>query len=114
MLNDDPRQRTIFDITANNHGGNEHSDNARRSINASEIRNKVLDYIRQCGESGAICEQVEQALELSHQTASARCSELKAQKLVEVRGSRPTKSGRSAGVLIARRDVNFWKNEEDK
>lgn len=111
MLNDD-RQRSLWDITSNRHGGNEQSTEARRSIDASEIRKRVLDYIKSQGEQGAICDQIEQALELSHQTASARCSELKEQKLVDVRGTRKTRSGRNAGVLIARRDVNFWRPEE--
>lgn len=111
MLNDD-RQTSIFDICERNHKSDPHSTEARRSIDASEIRKKVLDYIKSCGEHGAICEQVEQALQMSHQTASARCSELKAQRLVEVRGSRNTKSGRKAGVLIARRNVSFWKRED--
>jgi predicted HTH transcriptional regulator len=113
MLNDD-RQRSLFDITSNRHGGNEQSTEARHSIDASEIRKRVLDYIKQVGDAGVTCDELEQILELSHQTASARCSELKEQKLVDVRGTRKTRSGRNAGVLIARRDVNFWRNEEEK
>lgn len=111
MLNDD-RQKSLWDICENNHLGNRQSTEARRSIDASEIRNRVLDYIRSQGESGAICEEVEKALQLSHQTASARCSELKKEKLVTERGVRKTQSGRNAGVLIARREKAFWKRED--
>jgi Mn-dependent DtxR family transcriptional regulator len=94
-------QLGLFDICRNRHRGNRHSESANASIAGAkeQIRSKILDYIREQGVDGATCEEIERALELSHQTASARCSELKKDGLVLIQGERKTKSGRSAAVL---------------
>ena len=58
-----------------------------------------------CG-GGATCWEVEQALKLSHQTASPRIWELKRLGLVVATGARrKTGSGRGAEVLVAPRVV---------
>lgn len=79
------------------------------ATDARAIRSQVLRFIVQQGVFGATCDEVEQALGLRHQTASARCRELVLQGLLEkytdprtgksVR--RPTRSGRAADVLYA-------------
>lgn len=97
------KQLSIFDICRNNHGGNKNSETANKAISGMKISiaNKILNYIRKQGGKGATCEEIEQQLGMSHQTVSARCSELKAKKLVVVTGRRETASGCLADVLGA-------------
>lgn len=92
------------DITAGRHGGNPESAEASASIDPDKarLRRLVVAYVRTCGEAGATCDEVEEALGLAHQTASARITEAKA--LGELRRTddrRPTRSGRNAAVLVA-------------
>ena len=96
-------QLSIFDVCRNNHGGNENSEAANNAIAGAKIslRNQILNYIRKQGGRGATCEEIEQALNMSHQTVSARCSELKARKLIISMGKRETSSGCRADILGA-------------
>ena len=96
-------QLNIFDVCRNNHGGNENSEAANRTISGAKIslRQQILNYIRRQGRHGATCEQIEEALNMSHQTVSARCSELKAKKQVVSIGKTKTKSGCTADILGA-------------
>jgi len=92
----------LFDICRNRHRGNPESEtaNIRISRAKSGIRERVLEYIRSEGIDGATCSEIEEALKLSHQTASARCAELKKLKLVAASGKhRATSSGSKAAVL---------------
>jgi predicted ArsR family transcriptional regulator len=84
------------DICENRHGGNEQSEAAHASIapRAGTIRARVRAYI--AAHPGATCEQVEIALGLKHQTASARLSELKRDGDIRVTGTRRISSGCSA------------------
>jgi len=62
------------------------------------IRHRVRAYI---GSTGATCDEVEQALKLSHQTCGPRIRELVQLGLVKDSGRRrPTRSGREAIVWI--------------
>lgn len=62
----------------------------------------VLEHIQGQGEHGATCYEVECALELAHQTASPRITELRQRNHVHRNGQkRPTHSGNSAYVLVA-------------
>jgi hypothetical protein len=65
----------------------------------------VLAYIESCGERGATCDEAELALGMSHQTASARISEMSRRFLTicDSGVTRPTRSGRAAIVYVARR-----------
>ena len=87
------------DICSNNHGGDECSVNAHTSIQSSKeaLRTMIYEYIK----TGPVtCEEIEMALGLKHQTASARVSELKALNMVRPSGiKRVTSSGRKAHVL---------------
>lgn len=105
------KQMDLFDICENNHGGNPESYAARSSLNSSEIRRRVLGFIQARGPQGATSDEIEQALGLSHQTASARCSELKAEGKVCVVGSRKTRSGSKASVLVATSGRSNWPSE---
>ena len=67
---------------------------------AGTMRTKVLDLVSQ---SPVTCDEIEAALGMTHQTASARLTELFQASRVVRTGKRPTRSGRSAWVY----DVPF-------
>ena len=93
------------DVCEVNHQGNLESVEAFESIKSdlSRLRAYVLDFIKSKGFHGATCDEIEVALNLSHQTASDRCSELKKKGIVApTYFKRLTRSGRSAAVLV------FW------
>jgi hypothetical protein len=100
------QQGDLFDgdPTANRHGGNPESAAAHVSIAGDKARilRNVIDYVTAQGRSGSTCDEIEVALTLSHQTASARCTEALARGLlVRSEFKRPTRSGRKAAVLVA-------------
>lgn len=99
------------DICRNYHKGHENSKAANRSIAVHKraMHEKIIAHITRM--NGATCEEIEIALELSHQTASARCSELKAQGQIFEDGKRPTKSGRNAAILRVNDGKKRDKNE---
>lgn len=93
----------MSDICSNNHGGADTSAEAYESIRAAvnKLGLAVLSLIEQ-SPSGVTCEDVETRLRLSHQTASARISELKAKGLIWDTGQRAkTRSGRLARIYKA-------------
>jgi len=103
------KQLDIFDYCAKNHGGNAESAAAFKSLSGAELRGKVMAYISSRGKEGATCDEIEQALGISHQSASARCTELKANGDVHTLTTRKTRSGRAAAVLVdARTNKKFW------
>lgn len=66
-----------------------------------DLRNMVLNHIRRSG--GATCDECEVALELAHQTCSARVTELRKLGLIVDSGQkRKTRSNRNAAVWEAR------------
>ncbi len=91
------------DITANFHQQNLFSVMANQSVSSSKeiIRAKIIAYIESQGLYGATSDEVELALGLTHQTASARLTEAKKQDRLVLNGTRKTRSGRNAGVLVA-------------
>lgn len=100
----DPLQYNLFDqdICRNRHGGNPFSDAAHESAKATKqqtIRD-IIDHLKRQGINGATCDEIEVALGLKHQTASARCSDLKNAKIVKENGRRKTRSGSTAAVLV--------------
>lgn len=73
---------------------------------AGIIRRRIESFVSEQSD-GVTCDEIEQALELSHQTASARCTELKQQGRIVTRVTdagkaltRPTRSGRAAKVFF--------------
>jgi hypothetical protein len=63
------------------------------------LRAIVLAFVRGRGTQGATCDEVEIALGMKHQTASARIRELAQAKLIrQASERRATSSGRSAAV----------------
>ncbi len=94
-------QLGLFDICRRKHGGNAQSEGANMSVSSSKHvqRSQILGEIQARG--GATCDELEQALALSHQTCSARCSELLKEGAVKRIGVRMTRSGRNAAILGA-------------
>lgn len=66
------------------------------------LESVVCRAVCAAGTTGMTCDEIEQATQLSHQTASARCRALTERGLLEDSGHRrATRSGRKAAVLIA-------------
>jgi hypothetical protein len=93
------------------------SKGASASIQAvlGPLQQRVLRYIDSCGAKGATCDETEEALDMRHQTASARIRELSLKDkilLIEV-GAKPdgtkryqtraTRSKRQARVYVTPR-----------
>lgn len=92
------------DVTASRHGGNRESAEASASIeqDKARLRRMVVQFVRDRGERGATCDEIELGLGMSHQTTSARVTEAKAIGLLSrTEERRPTRSGRNAAVLVA-------------
>ncbi len=84
--------------------GSETSLAAARSMeeSAPTLRDRVEEYVKRCGTSGATDDEIEEALGLRHQTASARRRELELLgRIVKGPAFRLTRSGRRAGVYLA-------------
>jgi hypothetical protein len=97
------------DPTANYHRGNLQSRGAHESIlhHKERILAAVVRTIHDAGTIGLTCDEIEMRLELSHQTASARCTEAKARDLIVHTGrTRATRSGRSAAVYVSKQNHN--------
>ena len=61
---------------------------------AGAMRTRILEWISDRGFPGATCDEVEVALSMKHQTASARISELSSSGMLADSGHRkPTRSG---------------------
>ena len=91
--------KPIDDITENYHGGDVFSvaANVRARPSKEVDRERIVDLLSHA-ENGLTCEEIETRLDLKHQTASARLTELKRDGEVVVVGSRKTVTGSSAGV----------------
>jgi len=87
------------DPTESYHKGNPESAAAWASMSVntlSGVRRLVLDTIRTL--NGATCDELEILTGLSHQTISARCTELSQMEYITKYGKRPTRSGRMAAI----------------
>lgn len=92
--------------------GSQTSQEAAESMrpHAPTIRHRVFRYILEQGELGATDSQIETALALRHQTASARRRELELMGAVyRSKMCRRTGSGRMAGVYVGIPGVNIDK-----
>jgi len=84
------------DICSNYHGGNSESNGANPPQKRKLLdRRRILEALNI---APAICEEVEDFLGMSHQTCSARFSELKRDGLIFKIGTRKTRSGKAAGI----------------
>ncbi len=94
-------QRELFQPAFSNETTSKEA--AKSMIDAApSLRDKVFLFIKTNTEYGATCEEVETALNLSHQCASARITELhqKVGSIIDSGLRRKTKSGREAIVWI--------------
>lgn len=89
---------TERDICERKHGGNQQSTAAHDRIkgNKWKDRQRILAHLG----NGKTCEEIEDELQLKHQTASARISELKRDGNIRQIGTRKTKSGCLAAVWV--------------
>lgn len=90
----------LFDICANRHRGNEQSIAANKAAKKSTERQQILEILN-FGNANLTCEDLEKVSGISHQSCSARISELKRDGLIVKIGTRPTKSGCQAAVYKA-------------
>ena len=81
----------LWDICENNHGGNENSVAANKVTRKGMDSLKILRYLGSIPD--ATCEEVEIALQMKHQTCSARFSDLKLEQAITATDKRPTRSG---------------------
>ena len=85
--------------------GSDTSKEAAESMtpHVGRLAHQVLGYIVRQGIRGATCDEIEEALDLRHQTASARVNELMNRGMIVDRGyRRKTRSGRRATVWEAK------------
>lgn len=86
-----------FDVCANNHGGNEESRAANRRTNKEVDRARILDFMATRPGKEAHVKELIRELDLKHQTASARLSDLKAAGVIV-----PVKNKRREGCGVVR------------
>lgn len=86
-------QPDLFDICAQRHQGNANSvsANERKRQSKASDRAAILALLRRS--PGLTCDAVEAQLGMSHQTCSARFSEMKRAGTIKPAGSAPTRSG---------------------
>lgn len=90
-------QPDLFDICARNHRDHPMSAAAHKRTNAEVDRERVMSALFEHG--GMTCDELEIELEMSHQTCSARVSELKRLGSIREIGKRPTRTGCMASVV---------------
>jgi hypothetical protein len=88
----------LVDICESRHGGSGNSSAAHDSIIESKaaMRGRILRHLRAIPST---CDEVEVALSMSHQTASARFSEMRRDGFIREVGKRATRTGRMAAVM---------------
>lgn len=76
------------DITESRHKGNPESAKAHKRVAPFKMNTRERIYMRIVNSNGVTCEEIEREFHLKHQTASARISELKADKRIRADGTR--------------------------
>jgi transposase len=81
--------------------GSDTSAAAALSVDGPKLRELVLFTIRASGHRGMTCDEIEQILDMRHQTISARVNELRNGGWIVDSGiRRPTRSNRNAVVWV--------------
>lgn len=105
----DEKFKPMNDLRVDPYGGKAPSVDVDTSRDAAasiqgvlnSMQSKVLGWIRSRGDDGATCDEVEAALEMKHQTASARIRELVLKDRICDSGMRrKTRSKRKAIVYV--------------
>lgn len=98
----------LWDICARKHGGNPQSVKANVIAHKYKLsaRQRILEELQRqpswgAESTGHTCEELECWTGLSHQTCSARLSELRREGKIKVVGERMTRSGSPAAVYQA-------------
>ena len=100
------REQSLFDRTPGYVRRDATDTSARAALSIAEfgptMRTAILSYVVARRAEGATCDEIEQALNLRHQTASARVRELVELGLLTVTPARRmTRSRRTAQVYVA-------------
>ncbi len=92
----------LFDVCAKRHKNNPESDRAFQSIRdiLTKREQQVFDII-QLNTNGITAEEVADIMGVSVNTISGRCSRLKFIGRIRKNGTRSTRSGNRAAVLVA-------------
>lgn len=102
LFSDKPKQVPASDPCANFHHGASTSVDAFRSTpetSRQAQRETIFRYILDSGSNGATCDEAEAFLKVSHQTASARITDLlEAGRIHYGTETRKTRAGKSARV----------------
>ncbi|MBM4093840.1 MAG: hypothetical protein FJ276_31210 [Planctomycetes bacterium] len=85
------REPDLFDICARRHRGDEMSRAANLATDKPWNQDRVMQFLATVPD--ATCDEAEVALDLPHQTCSARFSELKRRKWIVPTTKRPTRTG---------------------
>lgn len=94
------------DICENNHGGNMESVAAHAKARKARDHKLITESLYLAGQYGATCDELEVKIGMSHQSCSARCSELLAAQWIYRKPfgtgyeKRKTRTGRAAAVLV--------------
>ncbi len=83
------------DICANHHKGNEQSQAANLKVRKAAQRLTIIEFFKS---GNWTCEEVEEMSGLTHQSCSARISELKRDLVIIQDGARRTRSGCLAAI----------------
>jgi hypothetical protein len=94
------------DITQNFHKGNPRSIEAHESVREKKLKQQVriMKHLFAQGSRGATCDETEIALNMPHQSCSARFSELKAGDHIVAKDKRKTRNWRDADVFVINRE----------
>lgn len=97
------RQRDLFDICQNKHGGDPESVAAHAAGDKLRDRAVALEFIRLRGQTGATADEFAEHLGRQLNQVSGRFTELKRDGQIVASGAkRPTRSGSAAKVYIAK------------
>ncbi len=106
MFKGAPRQLVPgADVCAPFHRGAEPSVMARESLSEGKLsaqRQRIVEAVRNAGEKGITCDQLELQLNESHQSTSARCRELTLlHQIHHTEAKAKTRTGRMAWLYFA-------------
>ena len=94
----------LFGGTPPHEASSETSRAAAESIrpHVTRLAAQVLGVIVDSMPKGITCDAIEERLDMRHTTCSARVRELALKGIIEARGTRKVRSGRSANVWVLR------------
>ncbi len=94
----------MIDTTSGYHGGDPYSDRAHKRTEKSRDLYRLYMLLRERHPGGLTSDEAEVLTGMSHQTCSARFTDMKRYLWIEHCGSRLTRTGNLAGVWRIRKD----------